>query len=208
VRHTGEIGPIVILSESSIGSGVRRIEALTGEAAIQHLLHLQRVTTDLARSLRTTVEDLPGAARGLQEALREREREIEQLRVQMATSDVDRLLAGAVQVDGTSVLAARVDARDRDTVMQVGDRLRDKLGSGVIVLGSIINEQPALVAMVTKDLVSRGLHAGKLVQEIAPVVGGRGGGRPDVAQGGGTDVTRLDQALAAVQEAVKRQVNK
>jgi alanyl-tRNA synthetase len=95
---------------------------------------------------------------------------------------------------------------DRDTLLQVGDRLRDRIGSGVIVLGSTIQDQPALLAMVTKDQTSHGLHAGKLIQEIAPIVGGRGGGRPELAQGGGTDSSRLDEALAAVEPAVRRQI--
>jgi alanyl-tRNA synthetase len=206
VRRTGEIGPIVIVAEASIGSGVRRIEALTGDASLNQLMRAQTVVTELGRTLRAPVEALPGELRALQEQLRERERELEQLRVQLATSDVDSLAGGATRVNGAQVLATRLEAADRDTLLQVGDRLRDKLGSGVVVLGSVIDGQPALLAMVTKDLVARGGHAGKLIQEVAPIVGGRGGGRPEVAQGGGSDAGQLDAALAAVSGAVERQL--
>jgi alanyl-tRNA synthetase len=206
VRRTGEIGPIVVVAEASIGSGVRRIEALTGEASLNQLMRAQAVATELGRALRAPVEALPGELRALQEQLRERERELEQLRVQLATADVDSLTSGVAQVNGAQVLATRLDASDRDTLLHVGDRLRDKLGSGVVVLGSVIDGQPALLAMVTKDLVARGGHAGKLIQEVAPIVGGRGGGRPEVAQGGGSDAGQLDAALAAVSGVIERQL--
>jgi alanyl-tRNA synthetase len=129
------------------------------------------------------------------------------LRLSAATSNIDSLIDNAVSVDGTQVLATRVPAEDRETMLQIGDRLRDKLQSGVIVLASEIDAQPALLAMVTKDQVGRGLSARKLIQEIAPIVGGRGGGRPELAQGGGSDVSKLDEALATVATIVKRQVS-
>jgi alanyl-tRNA synthetase len=207
VGATGEIGPIVILAESSIGSGVRRIEALTGEAAVKHLLRAHLVTSDLARTLHAPVEGLLDEVRQLTSQIRERDRTIEQLRLEMATSDIDGLIERSVAVDGLTVLATRVPAPDRETMLQIGDRLRDKLQSGVIVLASEIDNQPALLAMVTKDLVGRGLSAGKLIQEIAPIVGGRGGGRPELAQGGGSDLSKLDEALATVPTIVKRQVS-
>jgi alanyl-tRNA synthetase len=206
VARTGEIGPILIVSEASVGSGVRRIEALTGEASLRQLLRAQNVASEAARALRAPVEQLPRELRALQDQLRERERELEQLRVQLAASGVDGLAAHATRINGTQVLATRLNADDRDTLLQLGDRLRDKLGSGAIVLGSVIDGQPALLAMVTKDVVARGGHAGKLIQEIAPLVGGRGGGRPELAQGGGSDAGQLDAALAAVNGVIERQL--
>jgi alanyl-tRNA synthetase len=207
VSATGEIGPIVVLAESSIGSGVRRIEALTGDAAVQHLLRAHLVTSELSRTLHAPVEGLLDEVRQLNSQIRERDRTIEQLRLEMATSDIDGLVGRAVSVDGTQVLATRVPAQDRETMLQIGDRLRDKLQSGVIVLASEIDAQPALLAMVTKDQVGRGLSAGNLIKEIAPIVGGRGGGRPELAQGGGSDASKLDEALATVATIVKRQVS-
>jgi alanyl-tRNA synthetase len=207
VSATGEIGPIVVLAESSIGSGVRRIEALTGDAAVKHLLRAHLVTNELARTLHAPVEGLLDEVRQLNSQIRERDRTIEQLRLEMATSDIDGLVERSISVDGTQVLATRVPAQDRETMLQIGDRLRDKLQSGVIVLASEIDAQPALLAMVTKDQVGRGLSAGNLIKEIAPIVGGRGGGRPELAQGGGSDVSKLDEALATVATIVKRQVS-
>lgn len=206
VVHTGEIGPIVILSESSIGSGVRRIEALTGDAALHYLFDLHRQATDLAHALRVPSNQIFKSVVELRQELRERDRQIEQLRLELALSDLDQLLSQTTQVNGTAVLATRLDVPDRDTMLRVGDRLRDRLQSGVIVLASAINDQPALLAMVTKDQTERGLHAGKIIQEIAPIVGGRGGGRPELAQGGGREIGKLDQALASVTDVVKKQV--
>ena len=206
VRHAAEIGPIVILSESSIGSGVRRIEALTGRAALEYLQRLQLIATDAARTLHIPVEELAEGLRSLQSSVRDLDRTIDQLRLSLATSDVESIVDTAVEVSGVTVLATRVVAGDRDTMLQIGDRLRDKLRSGVIVLGSEIDDKPALVAMVTRDLTARGVSAGKLIQELAPIIGGRGGGRPELANGGGTDATRLDDALGAVESAVSRQL--
>jgi len=207
VGATGEIGPIVVLAESSIGSGVRRIEALTGDAAVKHLLRAHLVTNELTRALHAPVDGLLDEVRQLTSQVRERDRTIEQLRLSLATSDIEGLVQQSISVDGTQVLATRVPADDRETMLQIGDRLRDKLQSGVIVLASEVDAQPALLAMVTKDQVGRGLSAGKLIQEIAPIVGGRGGGRPELAQGGGSDVSKLDEALATVATIVKRQVS-
>ena len=206
VSRTGEIGPIVILSESSIGSGIRRIEAITGNAALTYLDRLHEQSVELARKLRVAPDDIQAGVDHLMQQTRDLERAVEQLQLELATGDIDGLLSKAVDVEGLPVIATRVDVADRDTLLQVGDRLRDRIGSGVIVLGSSIQDQPALLAMVTKDQTDNGLHAGKLIQEIAPIVGGRGGGRPEVAQGGGTDSTRLDEALAAVESAVRRQI--
>lgn len=206
VGRTGEIGPVVITSESSIGTGTRRIEALTGGAALDYLAGLHRQATSLGQQLRVPPGDLEGAVGDLQDSLRERDRTISELRLQLASSGVDGLVEGAIQVDGTAVLATRVDAPDRETMLRVGDRLRDLIQSGVIVLASEIDSQPALVAMVTKDQTGKGLHAGRIIQQIAPIVGGRGGGRPELAQGGGSDLTRLDEALAAVETVVRDQV--
>lgn len=206
VSRTGEIGPIIILSESSIGSGIRRIEAITGHAALDFISRLHSQSGELARTLRVPAEAVLDEVHALTQQLRERERTIEQLQLRLATGNIESLIDHAVQMDGLSVLSARVEVADRDTLREVGDLLRDRIGSGVVVLGSTIEEQPALLAMVTKDQTGHGLHAGKLIQEIAPIVGGRGGGRPELAQGGGTDPSKLDEALAAVESAVRRQI--
>ncbi len=205
VQRTGEIGPIVILNESSIGSGTRRIEALTGAAALDYLMSAQQLSQELARDLRTPAGEIGEAVAALQETVRAKDREIEALRLQSLTSDIDAYLSKQRAVNGTTVLAVRADTGDRATMLQLGDRLRDRMQSGVIVLGGEVAEQVALIAMVTPDQVERGLHAGRIIQAIAPVVGGRGGGRPESAQGGGADVGKIEEALAAVDAAVEEQ---
>jgi alanyl-tRNA synthetase len=207
VRRTGEIGPFVITEESSVASGVRRIEALSGEAAIDYLLNLQATVEELERSLHVPGDKLVDQATVLQQRIREHEREIERLRVQMATGQVDSILSNAKDVDGVSVVAAIADASSRDVMLQLADRIRDKLGSGVIVLGAEIDAKPALLAIVTKDLAGDRLHAGKIIGTIAPHVGGKGGGRPEMAQGGGSDPSKLDAAIYAAFEAVRDQLS-
>ena len=205
VSRTGKIGPIVVLSESSVGSGVRRIEAITGEEALDRLDRAHRIAQEVAHELRVPVDCVDDAVRSLQELVREREREINRLKLDRALAELDSMLGQARTVNGTTVLAIRTDVPDRDTMLQIGDRLRDRLQSGVIVLGGEVSEQVALIAMVTPDLVGQGVHAGRIIQAIAPVVGGRGGGRPESAQGGGSDTDRIEDALRAVDEVVEQQ---
>ncbi len=207
VSHTGEIGLFVITSESSIASGVRRIEAITGRASLDYALRLHDMAGRLSHLLHVPANAIPAQVAELSAEAREREREIERLRVELAAVQVNELMGQVRNVDGIRLVSARVEAPDRDTLLQLGDRLRDRLASGVIVLGSVIDGRAALLATVTKDLVSRGLNAGRLIQSIAPIVGGRGGGRPELAQGGGADAGRLDEALATAREIVERQVS-
>nr|MBA3337337.1 alanine--tRNA ligase [Chloroflexia bacterium] len=204
VRHTGEIGPFLITQEGSVAAGVRRIEAVTGTAAIELLLGQGRLLETLGRELRVSWTELPVQIKLLQDRLRGHEREIERLRGQLVGARAGELLDRAVAVDGTRVLATRVDAESKDSLRQMGDRLRDSLTSGVIVLGSVIDGQPSLLSMVTPDLVQRGVRAGDLVREAALLIDGRGGGRPDLAEAGGKDAAKLDDALAAIAGLVQR----
>jgi alanyl-tRNA synthetase len=204
VRHTGEIGPFLITSEGSVAAGVRRIEAVTGEAATERMLAYQRLVEGVAREFRVPWSEVPAQIEALQERNRALEREQERLRGQLAGARVGDLLDSAVAVDGTHVLAARVDVETKDALRQIGDRLRDRLDSGVIVLGTVIDGQPSLLTMVTPDVVQRGVKAGDVVGQVALIVDGRGGGRPEVAEGGGKTPERLDDAIAAVAEIVRR----
>jgi alanyl-tRNA synthetase len=204
VSHTGEIGPFLVVSEGSVAAGVRRIEALTGSAAVERLLRQQQVLDGLARELRTPWTELPDQIGALQERMRNADRELARLRGQLAGARVGDLIDRAVAVDGTRVLAARVEVDSKDGLRQMGDRLRDRLESGVIVLGTVLDGRPSLLSMVTPDLVARGVRAGDVVREASTVIDGRGGGRADVAEGGGRDASKLDAALASVMEIVRR----
>jgi alanyl-tRNA synthetase len=204
VGRIGEIGPFMILSEGSVAAGVRRIEAMTGEAAIDRLHQMTKTLDAASRALRTPWAETPAAIESLQERNRALEREIERLRGEIAGSRAGDLLDRAVEIGGLRILAARVDADTKDGLRQLGDRLRDRVGSGAVVLGAVIDGKPSLLAMVTPDAVSRGVKAGDIVREAAAIVDGRGGGRPDLAEAGGKDPAKLDDAIAAVAAIVQR----
>jgi len=205
VRRTGEIGLFLIRSESSVGAGLRRIEALTGHGAEAHvrreLERLQHIATLVGAS------DGERLVERLQETVqlaRDLERELEACRAEASRARADALAGQALVVDGVRVLATRVAARGGSDLRQQIDALRAQLGQAVIVLGAVVDDQPRVVVAVDDTLVARGLHAGRLVKELAAVMGGGGGGRPSLAEAGGRDPGRLDEALAGVPEAVRQ----
>ena len=204
VAMTGEIGSFLIVAEGSVAAGVRRIEALTGDAAIDRLLSQNRVLEESGRALRVPWPEVPAQVSALYERIRGLERENERLRGQLANARAGDLLERAVEVEGMRVLAARAEVDGKDALRQMGDRVRDRIGSGVVVLGAVIEGRPRLLAMVTPDLVAKGVKAGDIVRETAAIVDGRGGGRPELAEAGGQDAERLDDALAAVAGIVGR----
>ncbi|MDQ2783823.1 MAG: alanine--tRNA ligase [Chloroflexota bacterium] len=194
VSRTGEIGPLVILGEESSAAGVRRIEAMTGVPAIAYIGALQTIVRQLAAEFRGTPEELPDRVHAQRDQLRVKDREIERLRRLVARASVSSLLDQATGVDGARILVARAESGDLGTL---GDQLRDHLGTGVIVLGSMGDGKATLLAIVSDELIARGISAGAILQEIAPFVGGRGGGREARAQGGGPNGAALDAALDA-----------
>jgi len=196
LHRTGQIGFFHILSESSIGAGLRRIEAVTGAGAETYVQQQMDVMGETARVLQAQPDDLLRKATELTEQMRAQQYEIERLRRQAAREDVELLLGKVQDVAGVQVLAEQVSADSVERMRDMADQLRESLGSSVIVLGAIISDKPSLVAAVTRDLVERELHAGKLVGQIARVIGGGGGGSPTMAQAGGRDSDKLDSALA------------
>jgi alanyl-tRNA synthetase len=207
LHHTGQIGVFHIVTEGSVGSGLRRIEAVTGRGAEEWVSHQLAALDAVADVLETTSEQVAARAEALTAELRQARKEVEVLQRKLARRGVDVLLEQAQDVDGLHVLAARVEATDADAMREMTDWLRDKLGSAVVVLGAVVDNRPLLVAAATPDAVDRGVHAGKLIRTIAQVVGGGGGGRPDMAQAGGKDVSRLDEALARVTGLVAGQLS-
>ena len=203
VHHTGEIGLFRIVSEGSVGAGVRRIEAVTGRAAQQLVQQRLGVLDAAAAQLGSQPEEVDRAVLRLLGDLHRGQKEIGDLRRELARLEFEKLLGQVQEVDGVKVLAARVHAADVETLREMTDWLRTRLGSVIIVLGAIINEKPSFVAAVTPDLVDQGLKAGTVIQRVARVVGGGGGGRPTLAQAGGRDPRRLDEALALVPKVVR-----
>lgn len=206
VNNTAEIGLFKLVSESGIGAGTRRIEAVTGRGAYQFLNQQFTTLKEVAHALKAPVlAEAPARVEGLQQQLKEVQRENESLRAKLGNIEAASLTDQLKQVDGMNVLAARVSASDMDNLRGMVDELKNKLGSAVIVLGSVDGEKVNLVAGVTKDLMDQGVHAGKIIKEVATRCGGGGGGRPDMAQAGGKDPSKLQEALDAVVELVKSQ---
>lgn len=205
VGRTGEIGYFRIANESSIGSGLRRIEALTGAGAEHYVTEQSELVREAARRLNTAPAQLLDRIEQLQGQIKQQQQQIAQLERGSSTNQLDTIMERRQQQDGVAFVAARVDAGSADKLRTLGDQARAKIGSGVVVLGSVINDKPQLLAMVTPDLVSKGYHAGNLVKALAQLVGGGGGGRADVAQAGGRDVSKLDAALNDVSKLLAKQ---
>jgi alanyl-tRNA synthetase len=205
VGRTGEIGYFHITGESSIGSGLRRIEAVTGVGAEQYVTEQSELVREAARRLNTAPAQLLDRIEQIQAQIKQQQQQIAQLERQGGTNQLDTIMQRQQQQDGVTFVAARVDATSGDKLRTLGDQARAKIGSGVVVLGSVINDKPQLLAMVTPDLVGKGYHAGNLVKALAQHVGGGGGGRADVAQAGGRDVTKLDTALGDVGALLAKQ---
>jgi alanyl-tRNA synthetase len=203
IHQTGEIGLFRVVSEGSVGAGVRRIEAVTGRAAQQLVQKRLGVLDATASHLGATPEEVDRAVLRLLGELHQQQKELAELRREVARMEYESLLQQVQQVEDVQVLAARVQAADVETLREMTDWLRNRLGSVVIVLGTVIDEKPNFVAAITPDLVERGLQAGALIKRVARVVGGGGGGRPTLAQAGGRDPQRLDDALALVPRAVR-----
>jgi alanyl-tRNA synthetase len=197
VRRSGEIGVFKIAVEQASSAGVRRIEALTGQAALADYQRVRELVANLSGRMGVAEENLLAAAERAEESNRQLEKQLETLKRNQALGNVDALLAQAQTVAGIKLIAAEIEGADRTSLRAVADGLRQKLGSGVVVLGAIDDGKVALLVAVTRDLTAK-LHAGKIVQALAKEVGGSGGGRPDLAEAGGKDTSALKKALLQV----------
>ena len=194
-NRTGDIGLLKIISEGGVASGVRRIEAVTGAAALAYLNAAEEQLKEAANLVKGSRDNLIDKLSAVLERNRALEKQLEQLQAKAASAAGDDLSNSAVDVKGVKVLAARLDGQDGKALLALVDQLKNKLGRAVILLGSVHEEKVVLVAGVTKDLTGQ-LKAGDLMKQAAAAVGGKGGGRPDMAQGGGVDAGALDGALA------------
>ena len=204
VDRTGEVGTVYVLGESSIGAGMRRIEAVSGRAAERLVWERFNRENRLAETLQTTPSEMGERISSLQDQLESASDQLENLQKELSMKSAESLLDEVIEVDGVKVLSVQASATTAELLRSVGDWLRDKVGSGVIVAGAVINENPMLVAMVTKDLVKRGINASNIVSEIAKVIGGGGGGRPESAQAGGRYPDKLAEALSLVPNIVSK----
>ena len=207
VTSTARIRGFKILAESGIGAGLRRIEAVTGNGLLHHFYELEQILERAAAAAKAHPENLPARIEELQAELREQRNRAEKLEAKIIALDSGHLLAKTKEAAGVKVLASKVDAADMAALRNQSELVLGKLVSGVVVLGAVAGDKVNLVAAVSKDLVAKGVHAGKIIGEVARVAGGGGGGRPDMAQAGGKDPARLDEALAMVVALVEGQIS-
>ena len=203
VANTGDVGFFKIVGESSVAAGVRRIEALTGSAAVDFVQETSRLLQESAYLLRDRPEAVPARIDQLLRDHKTREKEIEQLKSKIATLSATGTRDEVKEIDGVNVLAKRVMIDNPAALRELADQLKDKIQSGIVVLGAEAGSKALLIAVVTKDLVGR-FHAGNIIRDLAAVVGGGGGGRPDMAQAGGTRPENLDLALEKAYEMIRQ----
>ncbi len=206
VRRTGDIGLFKIVAESGVAAGVRRVEAVTGENALAYLQGLEAQVHEAAAALKAPVSDLVARIGQSLEQIRTLEKEVAALKGRLASAQGDELATQALEVKGIRVLAARLDGADAKTLRETVDKLKDKLGHAVVVLASVEAGKVQLAAGVTPDAVARGLKAGELVNAVAQQVGGKGGGKPDMAMAGGNNPEALPLALESVAAWVAERV--
>lgn len=206
VHETGDIGVFLITSESSAAAGVRRIEAVTGRGAYDLIQKRIKALKNTATLLNTTPDEVPVRTESLLDELAQTEKQVARLRQELVSAHFVQQLENAVEIGGVPVLAMVLPSADADSLRQMTDRFRQRYTSGVVALGSAMGDKPMLIAAVTDDLVKRGLHAGDLVKTIATVIGGSGGGRPNLAQAGGKDAAKLQEAIDQVAGYVKQKL--
>jgi len=206
LRVTAEAGIFKVLSESGIGSGLRRIEAVTGDGIITYITEKEKLLEEVSAALKTTPNELARRAEGIVRELREKEKELEALQAKVARYESREIMEQVREISGIKALAARVNAPDMDALRNMGDMMKDKLGSGVVVLGSINDGKVNFVAMATRDVLDRGIHAGNIVREVAKTAGGGGGGRPDMAQAGAKDPGKIADALEKAYKVIESQI--
>lgn len=205
VENTAKIGMFKIVSEGSSGAGVRRIEAVTGHGAVAHVNETEEMVKGLAASLKCRVADVPARLEALQAELKAAQKKAEELAGEIAKAQVSDVADKVKDVKGVAVLAQKVNADSMDALRNLGDQMRDKVG-GVVVLAAAIGDKVSILTMATKDAVAKGVHAGNVVKAVAKICGGGGGGRPDMAQAGAKDASKIDEALCAAYGIIEEQI--
>ena len=204
VGHTGEVGSVYILGESGIGAGMRRLEAVSGRASERLVWERFSQQDGVSRMLQTSPPELEARVGDLLAEIDDLRRQLEATERRNALQAAELLLDMRQDVNGVSVLAARVDASNADSLREISDWLRDKMGSGIVILGAVINERPTISIGITRDLVAAGADAREYARDLGKIIGGGGGGRADMAQAGGRDASRLDDAIAGAPDLARQ----
>ena len=206
VERSGDIGFFKIVSESSVSSGTRRIEAVVGEEAARYVREKEKLIGEIKKALQVPEEQLVQKVERLKEELKNREKEVDRLKRKLATVRVDELIKNAPEVKGVKLVTARLEGFGGKELAEIADVIRNKAGSAAVMLVGIKEGKASILVALTRDLTGR-VKAGDLIREVAPILGGKGGGRPDLAQGGATDLSRLEEAFARFRKTVSRSLN-
>ncbi len=202
IDQTAKIGMFKIISEGSIASGIRRIEAITGRAAIDYMQELDNLTDELSISMKTTKDELLSKVNLLKKEAKEKDKEIQRLNNEILKSNINEILDKYEEINGIKLFAIEFKGKDANTLREIADKIRDKNESCAIILASDLGDKVLFVSAVTKDLAKGGIHAGNMVKEAAVIAGGGGGGRPDFAQAGGKNPEKIDEAINAVRKQI------
>ena len=206
LRNTAQIGMFKILSEGGVAAGVRRIEAITGKEVYNYLNNKQDLINEVCTSLKTKEDALKSRVTNLLDENKNLSKELNEVKAKMSLQSADSILDSKEDINGVALVTTKFEDMDMDTLRNTADTLRDKLVSGVVVLANVAGGKINFVATATKDVLEKGVHAGNIVKEVAQTAGGKGGGRPNMAQAGAPDVTKEDEALANAKEVLKSQV--
>ena len=206
LKNTSQVGLFKILSEGGVAAGVRRIEAITGRAVYEYLTQRDNMINEISVALKTKEDNLVQRANYLVDENKSLAKELHDTKTKLNLQSVDALLDSIVDVDGISLLCAKFEGIDMSTLKETADTLRDKVGSGVVVLSNVVDDKVNFVVTATNDVIDRGIHSGNIVREVAKIANGKGGGRPNMAQAGATDITKVDEALSYASEVIKSQV--
>lgn len=207
IGNSSQIGMFKVVSEGGIASGTRRIEAVTGSEAYKYFKEQSETVDSVAQVLKANKKDIVTKAQNLSEEVRSLEKELNKLKSELALGNVDDIIKEKTSLGDVALVAKRLESVDADGLRDIADEIKSKLGSVVVVLSAVNDGKIVFTAMATKDLVKRGVHAGNILKEIAKMTGGGGGGRPDMAQAGGKDSEKLDEAMAAVSAIVESQLS-
>ena len=203
VSNSGEIGLFKIIAETGVAAGVRRIEALTGFNAINYVEDKQKLLKDACATLKCSEKEITNRISQQFHELKNKDKEISELKSKLNRGAEDEILNSKQEINGVNVVSYGLEGIDGNSLRDLGDKVRNKIGSGVVVLLSNCDGKVNLVAMATKDALEKGIHCGNIIREIAKVVNGGGGGRPDMAQAGGKDPSKIKEATSKVYEIVK-----
>ncbi|HBF2863868.1 TPA: alanine--tRNA ligase [Clostridioides difficile] len=206
LTNTSQVGMFKILSEGGVAAGVRRIEAITGKAVYEYLKERDGIISEVCVNLKSKEDNLIQRISSLLEENKNLSKELHDMKAKMSLQSVDSIFDSKVEVNGVNLITNKFEGMDMDTLRETADNLRDKLGSGVVVLANVVDDKVNFVVTATKDVLDKGIHSGNIVREVAKIAGGKGGGRPNMAQAGASDVSKVDQALSYANEVIKTQV--